>query len=187
MLLNILIALFNQAYSVVTDRAADEFLALFSGKTLEYIRAPDENTYCPPFNLIKFLVLVPISPFLDKRTYQRLNDAVMKILYFPSICMIALYESKFQAKAILKSRMIGIQDGENGSGWDIESEFDPERSGWGPKVKATIPHIEEDEMYILHRLQRDVRSFNEAAGIPSRSVTPIPGATENGLAPPRNN
>jgi hypothetical protein len=105
-LLNILIALFNQAYSVVTgvslclgilrkDHAVDEFLALFSNKTLEYIRAPDENTFCPPYNLIKMFLILPTAPFLKKSTYQRLNEMVMKVVFFPSLCLIAFYESQF--------------------------------------------------------------------------------------------
>jgi hypothetical protein len=94
-LLNILVALFNQAYSVVTDNAVDEFLALFANKTLNYIRAPDENTFCPPLNLIEICFLVPLEPFLEKSTYQRINQIVMKIVYGPVLVIIAIYESKY--------------------------------------------------------------------------------------------
>ena len=93
-LLNILVALFNQAYSVVTDNAVDEFLALFAHKTLNYIRAPDENTFCPPLNLIEICFLLPLEPFLTKSTYQRINLVVMKVVYAPFLIVIAFYESK---------------------------------------------------------------------------------------------
>jgi hypothetical protein len=93
-LLNILVALFNQAYSVVTDNAVDEFLALFSHKTLNYIRAPDENTFAPPLNLIEIFLIIPLSPFIKKSTYQRLNEIVMRIVYSPALVLIAFYESK---------------------------------------------------------------------------------------------
>jgi cation-transporting ATPase 13A1 len=88
------VALFNQAYSVVTDNAVDEFLALFSHKTLNYIRAPDENTFCPPLNLIEICFLIPLEPFLKKTTYQKLNQIVMKVVYSPALLIIAFYESK---------------------------------------------------------------------------------------------
>ena len=132
-MLNILIALFNQAYSVVTgpltvlsiriiqlvypplppqkknaprhlcrsgsllivDNAVDEFLALFSGKTLEFIRAPDENSFCPPLNLIEIFLLLPCQPFLSKEHYQRLNQIVMKMVYAPVLTLIAVYEAKY--------------------------------------------------------------------------------------------
>jgi hypothetical protein len=93
-LLNILVALFNQAYSVVTDNAVDEFLALFSHKTLNFIRAPDENTFCPPLNLIEIFLLIPFEPFLKKSTYQTINEWVMKVVYSPALVCIAFYESK---------------------------------------------------------------------------------------------
>jgi hypothetical protein len=94
-LLNILIALFNQAYSVVTDNAVDEFLAVFSNKTLEYIRAPDENPFTPPLNLIEIFFLIPLQPFLSMDGYQRINKIVMFGIYAPFLTIIALYESKY--------------------------------------------------------------------------------------------
>ena len=65
MLLNILIALYNSAYQVcqtclpagiglwliscelkdITDNAIDEYMALFSQKTMQFVRAPDENVF----------------------------------------------------------------------------------------------------------------------------------------------
>ena len=93
--MNILVALFNQAYSVVTDNAVDEFLALFSHKTLNYVRAPDENTFCAPLNLIEIFILIPFEPVLKKSTYERINQFVMTVVYFPFLVVIAFYESKY--------------------------------------------------------------------------------------------
>lgn len=77
------------------DRAVDEFLALFSNKTLEYIRAPDEDTFCPPFNLIRVLFLLPSEPFLPAKMHRYITRTFMTILFFPSLCLIAFYESKY--------------------------------------------------------------------------------------------
>src|SRR5271169_1695477 len=125
--MNILVALFNQAYSVVTDNAVDEFLALFSQKTLNFIRAPDENTFCPPLNLIEIFLLIPLEPFLKKSTYQRVNEIVMKVVYSPVLAMIAFYESKshthnvpinsrIQARKIAANRLIGLDPGDESMG-----------------------------------------------------------------------
>lgn len=103
-MLNILIALFNQAYSVVTDNAVDEFLAVFSNKTLEYIRAPDENTFTPPLNLIEIILLIPLQPFLSKDAYQRINNIVMVGIYAPFLTLIALYESKSDPSIVCSDR-----------------------------------------------------------------------------------
>jgi len=94
------VALFNQAYSVVTDNAVDEFLALFAHKTLNFIRAPDENTFCPPLNLIEIFLIIPLEPFLKKTTYQRINEWVLKVIYSPALAIIAFYESKSLSRSM---------------------------------------------------------------------------------------
>ncbi|KAK2800811.1 hypothetical protein FQN50_007952, partial [Emmonsiellopsis sp. PD_5] len=44
-LLNILIALYNSAYEDITDNAIDEYMALFAHRTMQFVRAPDENVF----------------------------------------------------------------------------------------------------------------------------------------------
>jgi hypothetical protein len=51
---------------------------------------------------------------------------------------------------------MGLDPGDVSMGWDIESEFDPERSGWAEKVHTSIPRIEEDEMVLLRRLESKI-------------------------------
>ena len=60
--------------------------------------------------------------------------------------------------------MSGLDDGEVASGWDIENEFDAERSGWAERVQQKIPHIDEDEMFLLHRIEWTVRALVEKVG-----------------------
>jgi Ion transport protein len=48
-LLNILIALYNSSYQDITDDALDEYMALFTQKTVQHVRAPDENVFIAPF------------------------------------------------------------------------------------------------------------------------------------------
>ncbi len=55
-LLNILIALYNSAYEDITENAIDEYMALFSQKTLQFVRAPDENVFIPRKFYLSFLV-----------------------------------------------------------------------------------------------------------------------------------
>lgn len=55
MLLNILVALYNSAYSDITDNAGDEYMALFSQKTLQFVRAPDENVFIARKPFIMFV------------------------------------------------------------------------------------------------------------------------------------
>jgi len=83
-LLNILIALYGSAYSDITDNAVDEYMALFSQKTMQFVRAPDENVFIAPFNLIElFCLVIPFEWWLPRHRYERLNDIVMGIIYSP--------------------------------------------------------------------------------------------------------
>lgn len=71
---------------------------------------------------------------------------------------------RFQAREPSRCRKRGLDDGEVGSVWDIENEFDPEGSGWSERVQQKIPRIDEDEMFLLHRIEWAVRSLVEKVG-----------------------
>jgi hypothetical protein len=64
-----------------------------------------------------------------------------------------LADVRIQARKIADNRLVGLSPGEE-TGWDIESEFNPETNGWADRVHSNIPRIEEDEMIILRRLER---------------------------------
>ncbi|BFZ62032.1 Calcium channel yvc1 [Saitoella coloradoensis] len=147
-LLNILVALFNVAYSNITDNSTDEFLALFSRRTLNAVRAPDENVFLAPFNLVEVIFLLPLQPLLSRSAYQALNRKVIFVLYFPFLCGIAYFESRFQAKWIQKNMSHGEELGqEPDEDWEGEDEFaalseDGTEAGskWKKMVKETAPN-----------------------------------------------
>src|ERR1700709_2727614 len=83
-LLNILIALYNNAYEDITGHATDEYMALFAQKTMQFVRAPDENVFIAPLNLIEiFFLIIPFEWWLPDDLYARLNDYVMAVVYAP--------------------------------------------------------------------------------------------------------
>ena len=62
---------------------------------------------------------------------------------------------RYQARWIADSRLRGLDIGEEEMGWDVEEEFDAERSGWADRVRSMIPRIEEDEMVLLRRIEKE--------------------------------
>ena len=71
-LLNILIALFGSAYESITANSTDEYMALFTTKCLQFVRAPDDNVYIAPLNLVELFGLVlPFEWWLEKNTYEK--------------------------------------------------------------------------------------------------------------------
>lgn len=120
-LLNILIALFNSAYDKIYDNATDEYMALVAQKTLRFIRAPDENVFVPPLNLIELILLIiPFQWWLSAEAYQDLNAIVMTIVYSPLLLITAWDEIKI-ANRVSYNRSRGLPDDANETDeeWDL--------------------------------------------------------------------
>ncbi|KAI1383759.1 uncharacterized protein F4822DRAFT_49896 [Hypoxylon trugodes] len=155
-LLNVLIALYNSAYEDIYDNADDEFLALFSQKTMQFVRAPDENVFIAPFNLIEiFLLIIPFEWWMPKNQYERLNDIVMGVIYSPLLFCSALFEVR-TAKEIRRNRRRGEDDDDTEEEWEqMASEVDFEGEGWAKKVADSKANVEEDPAVLEIQKLRD--------------------------------
>ncbi|KAL3229078.1 Calcium channel YVC1 [Nakaseomyces bracarensis] len=122
-LLNILIALFTNAYQKVVDNAADEYMALMAQKCLRFIRAPDEDVFVAPLNLIEIL-LCPIIKVLPKKQRNKFSYYVMLIMYSPTLFVIAITETR-TAKRIKYNRMKKLADDANeiDTPWDLTDGY----------------------------------------------------------------
>jgi hypothetical protein len=155
-LLNILIALYNSAYEDITENAIDEYMALFSQKTMQFVRAPDENVFIAPFNLIELTCLVlPFEWWLPKAKYERLNDYVMGFIYSPLLIVTAFLETR-EAHKVKYNRRRGEDDDDQVHEWEqVLNECDFEADGWNKKVQATKPNVEFDTAVLETRLLRE--------------------------------
>lgn len=155
-LLNILIALYNSAYEDIYENADNEYLALFSQKTMQFVRAPDENVFIAPFNLIEiFVLVVPFEWWLPKAQYERLNDVVMAVIYSPLLCCAALFEVK-TAREIRANRKRGDDDDDTVEEWEqMAGQVDFEGEGWAKKVAESKSNVEEEPAVLEVRKLRD--------------------------------
>ncbi|KKK24729.1 hypothetical protein AOCH_004217, partial [Aspergillus ochraceoroseus] len=146
-LLNILIALYNSAYEDISGNATDEYMAIFAQKTMQFIRAPDENVFIPPFNLIEVLFLIlPFEWWLPAEYYARLNEVVMGAIYSPLLLITALFEVR-EARRIIWNRRHGEEDDNNMQEWEHMAEqvdFEVDDS-WKQLVQETSPNIHVDQ------------------------------------------
>jgi hypothetical protein len=162
-LLNILIALYNSAYEDITENAIDEYMALFSQKTMQFVRAPDENVFIAPFNLIEmFCLILPFEWWMDPATYDKLNDYVMFVLYSPLLVVTAFIETK-EAKHVNYNRRRGEEDEDTTHEWEqVLNECDFEADGWDKKVQATKPNVEFDTAVLeVRKLAQQVQEMKE--------------------------
>ncbi|KAI1813281.1 hypothetical protein GGS20DRAFT_577688 [Poronia punctata] len=144
-LLNVLIALYNSAYEDIYDNSDDEYLALYAQKTMQFVRAPDENVFIAPFNLIEvFLLIIPFEWWMPKKQYERLNDVVMATLYSPLLVCAAIFEVR-SAKHIRNNRRRGEEDDDTIEEWEqMADQVDFEGEGWAKKVSESKANVEED-------------------------------------------
>lgn len=144
-LLNILIALYNSAYEDITGNAIDEYLALFSQKTMQFVRAPDENVFIAPFNLIEILFLIlPLEWWMPTPQYERLNNYVMGFIYSPLLLITSFIETK-QAHVVRHNRRHHERDDDTTEEWEhMMGQCDFDSEGWTKKVEVTRPNVETD-------------------------------------------
>ena len=157
-LLNILIALYNSAYEDITDNAIDEYMALFAQKTMQFVRAPDENVFIAPFNLIEvFLLIIPFEWWMNAKRYERLNNYVMGFIYGPLLLVTAFIETR-EAHHVKFNRKRNEDDDDTIEEWEqMQGEIDWESEGWSKKVKSTKPNTEVDVAVVeIRELRKEV-------------------------------
>lgn len=162
-LLNILIALYNSAYEDITGNATDEYMALFAQKTMQFVRAPDENVFIAPFNLIElFCLVIPFEWWMPAAQYDKLNDWVMSIIYSPLLFIAAFWELR-SAKKVRYNRGQGEEDDDTVEEWEnMEVEVDFEGEGWDKKCALVKPNVEEEPAVVMVRqLQGEVKELKE--------------------------
>ncbi|KAL7912692.1 calcium permeable channel [Trichoderma velutinum] len=147
-LLNILIALYNSAYEDIYDNADDEYLALFSQKTMQFIRAPDENVYIAPLNLVEIAISALFEWWMPKKSYEFINDCVMGLFYSPLLLIMAIFETR-TAHAIRRNRARGEADDDIIEEWEqLAHDIDFGAEGWAKTCEAVKPNLDDDPAVI---------------------------------------
>ena len=162
-LLNILIALYNSAYEVITYNAIDEYMALFSQKTMQFVRAPDENVFIAPLNLIEiFCLIIPLEWWMPRNMYAKLNDYVMAVIYSPLLIVAAYFETR-SAKAVKSNRRRGEEDDDTTEEWEqMAATVDFEQEGWAKTVQRVTPNIADDSATLeVRALRGEIKDLKE--------------------------
>jgi hypothetical protein len=162
-LLNILIALYNSAYEDITDNAIDEYMALFAQKTMQFVRAPDENVFIAPLNLIEiFGLIIPFEWWMPKEMYGKLNDWVMAVIYSPLLIVAAWFETR-SAKMVSSNRRRGEEDDDTTEEWEqLAGAVDFEHEGWSKMVKQVKPNVEDDAATLeVRELKSEIHELKE--------------------------
>lgn len=137
-------------------------MALFAQKTMQFVRAPDENVFIAPFNLIEiFLLILPFEWWLSTNRYERLNNYVMGIIYSPLLLVTAFLETR-DAHKVKYNRRQGEDDEDEVQEWEQSGcgELDFEADGWAKKVEVTKPNVETDAAVLeIRALKQEIEDL----------------------------
>lgn len=161
-LLNVLIALFGSAYAQVTDDSVEQYLALFAHKTVQSVRAPDENVYIAPLNLIEIFLVAPLEPFITKKHYKTYNTYVMTVIYSPMLLVTAWLESR-GAKQVIYNRRHDEADDDTVEVWEqLLGDLHAEESGWAEQVRETAPNVADDATLLeVRSLKKEIEELKD--------------------------
>lgn len=183
-LMNILVALYSTAYSNIVENATDEYFALVAQKTLRYIRAPDQDLYVPPLNLIE-LLLTPLTVWIPHKHAKTLNYFIMLVIYSPVLVYITIDELS-NARRIHYNRYKGLADDANeiNTEWDLTDGYtDANGTAWDAIQESNSAvtqaleqqrnaEVEDEEFRI------DLAAFNQAIEL---AVKPVQLAHKAGI------
>lgn len=118
---------------------------MFAQKTMTFVRAPDENVFIPPFNLIEiFLLALPLEWWMEKKTYEHINDVIMGVIYSPLLLISAYFEMRW-ARDIRVNRARGDADDDTVEEWEqMMGQVDFESDGWKKQVDSAKSNLDED-------------------------------------------
>ena len=171
-LLNVLIALYNSAYEDITGNSIDEYMALFSQKTMQFVRAPDENVYIAPLNLIEIVISGLFEWWMPKHAYERINDWVMGALYSPLLVVAAFFETR-EAHDIRRNRARGEEDDDTEEEWEqMAGDLDFESEGWTKTCEAVKINVEDEPAVMeIKKLREEVEELKTMLADISRAVS----------------
>ncbi|KFX95011.1 hypothetical protein O988_06030 [Pseudogymnoascus sp. VKM F-3808] len=139
-------------------------MALFAQKTMQYVRAPDENVFIAPFNLIEiFGLILPLEWWVSKRTYMRINDYVMAVIYAPLLIVAAFFEMR-SARDVTSNRKRGEDDDDTIEEWEQleSSELDLEGEGWTKSVESAKSNVDLDQATVeVMQLREELGELKE--------------------------
>lgn len=121
---------------------------------MQFVRAPDENVFIAPFNLIEIVISALLEWWMSKHLYEVINDYVMAIIYSPLLFVSAYFETR-AAHRIRHNRSRGDEDDDVIEEWEqMAHELDMEAEGWTKTCDLVKPNMEEDPAVLEIRKMR---------------------------------
>lgn len=111
-LLNLLLAVFNDSYSNIVSATSFEFLWQFTWRVVVYLETPQSYPFLMPFNIIAFVVLKPLKYLLgDNKMGNNIVYWSWRVCSLPALAVIVMYEIvKGPPKSLLEANYDSFAD-----------------------------------------------------------------------------
>lgn len=149
---------------------------------MQFVRAPDENVYIAPLNLIEMVVSLLTEWWMSKKTYEFVNDCVMGVIYSPLLFVAAFFETR-TAYSIRSNRARGEEDDDQVHDWEqLAGQIDLEAEGWTKTCAIVKPNVEEEPAVIeVRKLRTEVESLRSMLADISKAMVLQAEHTEEAL------
>ena len=113
--------------------------------------------------------------------YERLNNAVMGVIYSPLLLLTAAVETR-TARRVRWNRRRGQEDEDETHEWEqLEGELDFESDGWAKRVDSTKPNVEVDGTLVeVRELRKELAELSKLVGRLTRESTPMADGDRDG-------
>jgi hypothetical protein len=176
--LTVLVSILSNTFSKIAAEAASEIQFRRAVSTFEGVKSDSLFAYFPPFNILAFVILVPLKFLLSPRWFHKINITIVRCLNAPLLLSVAFYERRYLWKTARKQAASALGK-RNGWGW-----------GWWKSlnVHAEIQAVFEEDPpeQVMRRIEEeddleDAVLENSFAGMaPTRSRSVSPGSVANG-------
>lgn len=147
---------------------------------MQFVRAPDENVYIAPLNLVEIIISGSLEWWMKKQTYELINDWVMGFFYSPLLFVAAYFETR-TAHSIRRNRARGEEDDDVIEEWEqLAHELDFEADGWAKTCNSVKPNLEDDPAVVeVRKLRAEVEELKSMLAEIGRAVGAKPAQKES--------
>jgi hypothetical protein len=148
---------------------------------MQFVRAPDENVYIAPFNLVEIVISGLLEWWVPKPTYEFINDCVMAVLYSPLLFVAAWFEKR-DARKIRSNRSRGEEDDDLVHEWEqFHGDLDMEAEGWAKTCETVKPNVEDEPAVIeVRKLRAEMEELKSMLSQLNNTVKGSDGNTITG-------
>ncbi|CAI6339060.1 unnamed protein product [Periconia digitata] len=100
--LTVLVSILSNTFSKIAADATSEIQFRRAVSTFEGVKSDSLFSYSPPFNILGLFVLLPLKFILSPRWFHKINITIIRVLNFPLLLALAVYERKFLWKPARK-------------------------------------------------------------------------------------